>query len=180
MVRTGDGVHDLVAELRDEVRRHAPADVVVHDVADGLAVGHALPFETHGAGSATTTRLWAVVRCDPATLTLRIEDVVTALEVDRPDAAVRWSTFRGRAVGTGAVAVYGRRPDGSVGRLGTRRRQGARALHDAVRGPATALGWREAQPLSATVGRVVGLVAGAGAGLTLVALAVLALTGRLA
>ncbi len=169
---------DLVAELREAVERRVPDDVMVRETDDGFAVGFRHPFEDRIGSTQGQVRSWAMVRCDPATMTLRIEDMRFSAGTDRLTGKVGVAGFRGRENAVRSVAVYAPGPDGEPV-LVERQVQRTSTLHGAVRGPAAELGWHEKQPLSATVGKVVGAIAGAGALLTLVVLGVLALTGRL-
>lgn len=168
----------LVAELRAEVARRVPDDVEVRATDDGFAVAYADAWVTRGPDGVSASALRSVVRCDPATLTLRIEDVVAGAGVGRSGRLVRGG-FRGQATGSGSRSVYGRRPDGSHGLLTRARGRGPDALHRAIRAAGGELGWQEKQPWSVTVARVAAAVGAGGALVTVLVLALAAATGRL-
>lgn len=175
---SGEGA-DLVAELREEVARLVPDGVAVRPTPDGFVVGYLEPLVRHRHDGDSVTSLRAEVTCDPATLVLTITDVVAgeALHVD-DGVHAGLSLFRGRVSGNRRVREYGRRPDGTWGLLRDQVHS-ARALHRAIREPAAALGWQEKQPVSATIGKVVGIGAAVAVALAAVVVGVLALAGRL-
>ncbi len=168
----------LVAQLRDEVALLVPDDVVVRPAPDGFAVGYPEPLVRNGPQGARTSHLWAMVACDEATLTYRITDVVTGTDVDFFENSTSAFVFKGRITGDRSVREYGRRPDGTRGLL-SEQVHSARALHDAVRVPAAALGWQEKQPASALVGKVVGIGTVVLIALSGLVVGALALAGRL-
>ncbi|GIG21210.1 hypothetical protein Cch01nite_19340 [Cellulomonas chitinilytica] len=180
--KPGDGLVDeqdeLVEAFRDAVARRIPDDVQIVPADEGFAVGYPDPLVMSGRGDTTCTSLWSVVRCDPRTMTFTIIDTVTDREVSRFGAGLATGGFRGRVSGDRVVHVYGTRPDGTEGRIGTHVHS-ARVLHEAIRGPATEQGWVERRPASAIVGLTFGLVAGAGLVVAAVVLGVLFLSGRL-
>lgn len=171
---------DLVAELRDEVARRLPDDVAIRATADGFAVGYPEPLVVPGPDGTNATTLWAHVACDPTTLTFRITDVVRTAQSAPVDTALGRSVAvqRGRMVGDRRAREHGTLPDGTRGVV-REQVHSPRLLHAAVREPAAALGWQERQPVSAVVGKVVGITAGAGVVLSGLVIAALALAGRL-
>jgi len=178
-VTDGDGGTGPVDDLRRAVAVRAGADLVVEATAHGFTVGHRRPVVAPGpAGSRSATDVAAVVRCDPGRMTYTLEDRVRRGTASRGGGAGSTGAFRGRAAGAAAVSVYGRRADGSWGRL-SRTRQAPSRLHRAVRDAATDLGWREKDPVSVVVAKVAAGVALGGGLLGGVVVAVLALAGAL-
>lgn len=174
----GPAARDLVARLRDEVARRVPDGVEVRDTADGFAVGYLEPLVMRGPDGPTSTCLWALVACDPGSMTLRITDALTGSGTSLVDLEHSVVVFRGRMTGDRRVREYGRLPDGSRGLL-REQVHSPGLLHAAIREPAAALGWHERQPASAVVGKVVGVTAGVSVLVAGLVIAVLALTGRL-
>lgn len=177
--RAGDDVAaELVAELRDAVARRIPGDVAVRDRDTGFAVGYPDPLVMSRDADDLPTCLWAYVACDPATLTFRITDVLTGPDRDGFDLGRRSVVFRGRMTGDRRVREYGTLPDGTRGVV-REQVHSPRVLHAAIREPAAELGWHERQPVSAVVGKVVGIASGVAVVLSALVIAVLAVTGRL-
>lgn len=169
---------ELVSELRDAVAARVPGDVEVRPAPDGFAVGYPEPLVMSGPDGPTATCLWAMVACDPTTLTYRITDVLTGSDVSFFGLNRSAFVFRGRMVGDRRVRERGTRPDGTRDLLRDQVHS-PRVLHTAIREPATALGWQEKQPASAIVGKVVAIVAVAGLAVGGVVVGVLVLAGRL-
>lgn len=117
-----------------------------------------------------------VVKCDPLARSFTMEDQQSIEYGDLRSLNWGKQTRRGRVIETRYREVRERQGDGSFKTVESVR-QSTRALHAAVRGPAAALGWTEKQPLSAKIGIVAGIIGGVGALFTVVALAVVAISG---
>lgn len=169
---------ELVVQLRDEVARRVPDDVVVRPAPEGFAVGYPEPLVMRGPDGPTTTHLWAMVACEPTTLTYRITDVLTGTDVSFFELSRSAFVFRGRITGDRRTREYGTLPDGTRGLLSSQV-QSPKVLHTAIREPAAALGWQEKQPASAVVGKVVGIGTAVAVVLAGLVVGVLALMGRL-
>ncbi|MBX9243751.1 hypothetical protein ICW40_02895 [Actinotalea ferrariae] len=170
--------HELVVQLRDEVAMRVPDDVVVRPAPDGFAVGYPEPLVMRGPDGPTTTHLWAMVACDPTTLTLTITDLVTGTDVSFFELSRSAFVFKGRVTGDRRTREYGTLPDGTRGLLSSQVHS-PKVLHTAIREAAAELGWQEKQPTSAVVGKAVGIGTAVAVVLAGLVVGVLALTGRL-
>lgn len=167
----------LVTSFRDAVAQVIPHDVEVRPADDGFGVGYPEPLVMEMGASTSSTTLWSLVRCDPSTMTFKIVDAITDRGLDYFDGS-SIGAFRGRVSGDRVAYHYGTLPDGTKGLI-RKHVHSARALHEAIRGPAADLGWVEKQPASAIVGLTMGVIGGVGGLVTLVVLGVLFATGQM-
>lgn len=166
-----------IAEFRRAVEAAAPPELEVLPAEGGFDVQYRERLLIDGAFHTVESGFWAHVRCNPETLWFTLEDR-GRVEYTRPGMRASRGQTRGRAYRKSTVTTYAVLPDGSMGSLGTAT-QDTRVIHQAVREPAAQLQWVEREPASVKIGKTFFFVGLFGGALTLVTLAVLALTGQL-
>lgn len=171
-----DGEDPSIREFRQAVSAAAPDELEVTAIAHGFDVVYREELTQHGILMRIDSTFRGVVTCDPAQRTFTLEDRGITQHQSLAGLRLTVSGFRGRQNATRTVTGWGKQDDGTWGEVSTQT-QSTRVIHAAVREPAAALGWTEKQPTSATIGKVVALIAGGGLALAGLTLGVLAIVG---
>lgn len=169
---------DSIREFREAVAEGAPDELEVLPAPDGFEVVYREELTQRGLLMRIDSTYWAVVKCDPVERTFIMEDRGATQHASLATLRFSKSTFRGRAYEKRTVSVFGRRDDGSLGKVDSQT-QDTRVLHNIIRQPAEALRWTEKQPAAATIGKIVAGIAGGGLVIAGIVVGILFLTGTL-